>query len=86
MEDKSLLVTDLNIDITFKVAWVSFIRIGKLTYTIVEAKKVIFVKTNLIRSDIFFAKSDQYIILCLKRSKTDAEYIEILIILAATGE
>lgn len=33
-------------------------RMGKLTYMVVEIKKAIFAETGLTRSDIFFAKGD----------------------------
>lgn len=45
-------VTDLNIDIAFKVAWAGFMRIGELSYTAAEAKKAAFAETGLTRSDI----------------------------------
>ncbi len=85
-KDEPLSVTDLNIDTTFKVAWAGFIRMGELTYTAAEAKKVMFAEIGLTRSDISFAEGDQYAILCFKRSKTDTEHTEVQIILAATGE
>ncbi len=85
-KDKPLSVTDLNINTAFKVAWAGFMRMGELTYTAVEAKKATFAETGLIRSDISFAKGDQYAILRLKRSKTDTEHTEVQIILAATGK
>lgn len=54
IKDKPLLVTDLNIDTIFKVAWAGFMRIVKLTYTMAEEKKATFTETGLIRSDISF--------------------------------
>lgn len=85
-EDEPLLVTDLNIDISFKVAWASFMRMGEFTYTAAEAKKTKFAETGLTRSDISFAKGDQYTILRLKRSKTDMKYTRVQIILATIGK
>ena len=61
-------------------------RMGKLTYTATEAKKVTFMKTGFTRSDISFAERDQYAVLQLKQSKTDTEHTGMQIILAATGE
>ncbi len=61
-------------------------RMGKLTYTTVEAKKATFAETGLTRSDISFAEEDQYAILRLKRSKTDTEHTGVQIILASTSE
>lgn len=54
IEDKPLLVTDLNIDTIFKVVWAGFMRIGKLTYTMAEGKNATFMETGLTRSDISF--------------------------------
>ncbi len=61
-------------------------RMGELTYMATEAKKATFVETGLTRSDISFAEGDQYLILHLKRSKTDIEHTGVQIILVATGE
>lgn len=47
---------------------------GKLIYTVVEVKKFMFAKINLIKSDIFFAKNDQYTILHLKKNKNNTKY------------
>lgn len=66
MENKPLFVIDLNIDITFKIAWASFMRRKKLTYTMAKAKKAMFGEIGLTKSDISFAKNNQYNILCLK--------------------
>lgn len=58
----------------------------ELTYKAAEAKKVTFAQTGLTRSDISFAKKDQYAILYLKRSKTNTEHTWVQIILAVTRE
>lgn len=65
-DNKPLLVTDLNINIAFKVAKAGFIKMNKFTYIITEVKNTIFVKTSFIKSDISFAKNNQYTILCFK--------------------
>lgn len=83
-EEDLFTFTDLNIDTALKVAWAGFMRIGELTYTAADAKKATFSKTGLTRSEISFAESDQYAILCIKRSKTDTEHTGVQIILAAT--
>ncbi len=85
-EEGLLSITDLNVDTSFMVAWAGFMGMGELTYTAAEAKKATFAETSLTRSDISFAKRDQYAILRLKRSKTDTEHTWVQIILAATGE
>ncbi len=41
-------------------------RMGELTYAVTEAKKAMFIETALKRSNISFAKGDQYTILRLK--------------------
>lgn len=43
-------------------------------------------ETHATRSDILFAKGDQYAVLKLKYSKTDINHSEVQIILAATGK
>ncbi len=73
-------------DTAFKVAWAGLMRMGELTYTAAEVKKATFAETGLTRLDISFAEGNQYAILRLKRSKTNTEYTEVQIILAATGE
>lgn len=45
-----------------------------------------FMETGLIKTDISFAKGDQYTILRLNKSKIDMEHTEVLIILAAIGK
>lgn len=58
MEDKLFFITNLNIDIIFKVAWASFMKMGELMYTATETKKAIFVETGLTRLYISFAEGD----------------------------
>lgn len=60
-------------------------KMGELTYITTDAKKAMFAKTSLTKSNISFAEGDQYAILCLKRSKTDMKHIGVQIILAATS-
>ena len=84
-EKEDPTVTDFNIDTTLKMAWANLIRIEESIYTSAEAKKATFSKTGLIRSNISFAGGDQYVILRLKRSKTNTEHTGVQIILAATN-
>lgn len=65
-KDEPLSITDLNLDTALKVAWAGFMRMDELTYTVVWARKATFAETSLTRSDISFAKGDQYAILRLK--------------------
>ncbi len=48
-EEELLSITDLNLDTSFKVAWAGFMRMGELTYTAAETKKVTFAETGLTR-------------------------------------
>lgn len=61
-------------------------RTGELTYMAIEAKKATFAEISLIKSDMFFAKSDRYTILYLKQHKTNMEYTRIQIFLAVTSK
>lgn len=54
IKTKLLSVINLNINTIFKFTLTGFIRIEKLTYTIVDVKKTMFTKTNFTRSDISF--------------------------------
>lgn len=76
----------LNIDVAFKVAWAGFLQLGKITYTGTELKKASFSKTKVTRLDVSFAEGNQYAVLRLKESKTDAKHTGVQIMLAATGE
>lgn len=63
---------DLNINTAFKVAWAGFLCMGKFTYTKAElANRKLF---NATRSDITFSQNNQYVVLRLKRSKTDVKH------------
>lgn len=57
-DSEPLSVTNLNIGIAFKVVWASFIKMGKLTYKTAEAKKIMFLETNLTKSDISFVRGN----------------------------
>lgn len=86
MADEPVNIDELNIDTAFKVAWAGFLRLGEIMYTGTEFKKASFSSTKVTRSDISFAKGNQYAVLRLKQSKTDTEHTGVQIILAATGE
>lgn len=49
MQNESLLVMNLSIDIMFKIVLTKFTKIGKLIYIVIEVKKATFAKTSLIR-------------------------------------
>lgn len=84
--NKSVAINRLNIDTTFKIAWADFLRLREIMYTDTELKKISFLATKITRSNILFAKGNQYTFLCLKQSKTNIEYIDVQIILAVTGK
>lgn len=58
MKDDLLFILNVNVDIIFKVAWTDFMRMKKLIYTMVEAKKALFIKTSLMKFDFSFAEGD----------------------------
>jgi hypothetical protein len=77
---------EANVDAAFKSAWVGFLRLEEITYTIAEAKKPSFARTKVTREDVSFAEFDQYATIRLKRSKTDTDHSGVQIILIATNE
>lgn len=77
----------MNINIAFQIAWTGFLRLGEIIYMVSKfKKKSTFVETYVIRSNILFAERDPYVVLKLKRSKTDLNHSGIQIILVATGK
>lgn len=62
-DEKLFLISDLNLNTTFKVDWARFMKIEKLSYITTKTKKAIFVETGNIQSDILLEKNDQYAIL-----------------------
>lgn len=85
--EKNLVkINNWNIDTAFKVAWVSFLCLGKITYINTKLKKALFWTTCITRSDILFFEGNQYIIFCLKQSMTDIEHTNIQITLESIGE
>ena len=86
MADKPVNIDELNIYITFKVTWAGFLCLEEITYIGVELKKASFLLIKVTRSDISFAEGNQYVMLCLKQSKTDIEYTGVQIIFVAAGK
>lgn len=67
-----------------KVAWICFLYIWEFTYTKANLKNCkIFSVTKLTKADITFLQDNQYVILHLKKSKTDIKYIRVEVIIAA---
>lgn len=64
---------------------VAFIKRKKLTCIAIKTN-AIFAKKQLIRSDIFFAKRDQYSNLHLKRKKTNRKHTKVQIILTTANK
>lgn len=79
-------IDKLNIDMAFKVAWAGFFRLREITYIDSKLKKVSFLLTKVTRSDILFAKSNQYIVFRLKQSKINSKHTRVQIILVAMGK
>ena len=75
---------DLNIDAAFKTAWAEFLRLGEITYSSTDRKKLAFIHTSPTRGDVSFAEDDQFATLWLKQSKTDVDHMGVQIILAAS--
>lgn len=57
-KDKPITIHNFNIDTTFKIAWASFIKLGKITYMATKPKKIFFKNIKITRSDILFANRD----------------------------
>lgn len=62
-KNQFFLITDFNINITFKVISISFIKMRKLIYTMAKTKKSIFAVTSFIKSNISFTKKNSYTVL-----------------------
>lgn len=66
IDNKFVSMNKLNIDITFKIAWIDFLDLEKIIYTSTKLKKALFLSTRVIRSNILFIKGNQYIVFYLK--------------------
>jgi hypothetical protein len=81
------VIDNINNNTAFHFTFTAFLCIGEFTYTIKEAVDLTtFITTKLIRSDIHFTEDYNYLILRLKRSKTDTKHKGINIIVAAIGD
>lgn len=58
IKNKFMTINDLNIDTTFKIIQADFIKLEKITYIIIKAKKISFKDMKVTKSDILFAKRD----------------------------
>jgi hypothetical protein len=83
---KDQRIDEINIVAAATVAFKGFLYSGEFTY---EAKdlcnKCSFKNTSLLHSDITFSDLDEHVIVSLKRSKTNYDYIGVDIIIAATA-
>lgn len=75
--DELFRIGYFNVDIVFKVPWISFMQMGELTYTTAKLKIDTFTNAKFTRFNISFVKSNQYAILLLKQSKTDTDHIRL---------
>jgi hypothetical protein len=83
----SAVIDNINGDAAFRLAFAAFLCMGEFTYTAKEAADpTTFVATKLTRSDVRFAEDYNYLILRLKRSKTDTKHEGVSIMVAATGD
>jgi integrase len=75
---------DINVNAAFTSAFSGFLRSGEFTQED-RLNKRTQAFTKLTRSDVHFAINDEYVLLRLKRSKTDILHRGVEITLAATG-
>jgi hypothetical protein len=79
-------IDNINFDIAFKIAWARFLRLSEIIYISKKISKITFSKIKTTRSNISFAKDNQYVILRFKRSKTDVDHSEVQIMIIAINE
>lgn len=80
-----MTINNLNINIIFKVAYADFIKLKKLIYTKQKKQSILFKELYLIHFNVILSEGNQYITLRLKYSKTNINYIEVLIMLDITN-
>lgn len=85
-ENEPINFDKLNIDKAFKLAQIGYLCLREIIYTSIKLKKTSFLETKVTRCDVLFLERNQYIVLCLKQSKTDIKYTGAQIILMATGK
>lgn len=71
----------MNINEVFKVVLESFIRIGKITFTVPQLVATSFQDTKVTRADWSFPKFDQFVTLRLKTSNTDVNHTGVFIVI-----
>lgn len=67
------------------VAFGGFLRSREFTYEAKDLRDLLaFQSTNILRSDVTFSDSNDYVIIALKRSKTDLQHKGVAIVISAT--
>jgi len=79
-------IDEINTVTVATVAFKGFLYSGEFTYEVKDLRnKRSFKNTSLLRSDITFSNLDEYVIVSLKRSKTNYDHVRVDIIIAATA-
>ena len=78
-------IDELNMTAAIAIGFGGFLRLREFTY---KAKDLLnlqtFKHTSLLRSDVTFSDTDDYVIIALKRSKTDYDHKGVAIVVAAS--
>lgn len=80
---KLTIVDELSINAEFKVEWVGFIHIGKISFTAAQQEALSLKKLEN-KNWYFFPRFDQFVTWRLKTSKTDVNYTGLLIVIGTT--
>lgn len=75
---------ELNFSTSQVIAWAGFLRSGEFTYSKSDRNHADFLKNHLLRGDVTFSEDGKYVIIRLKRSKTDYKFRGVDIVLAAS--
>ncbi len=68
-----------SIDVVFKIAWESFMRISRIIFTAAQQAALLFKDTKVTRVDISLSEFDQFVTLKLKTRKTSVNHTRVLI-------
>lgn len=75
--NKPVNIAKLNINTAFKFASANFLCLEKITYMGSKLKKASFLSIKVTRSNISFAKGNQYTVLYLKQNRTIIVYTKV---------
>jgi hypothetical protein len=83
----SAAINNINSNAVFHFTFTAFLYMGEFIYTIKEAADLAtFIATKFIKSNVCFTEDYNYLILRLKRSKTDIKHEGVSIMIAAIGD